>query len=202
MKKGIFVCVDGPNGSGKSLFIESLVEKLNSSFSVYQTKEPTPTAFGEFVKKNEGGLKGIRYAYLIWADRYYHMENYVLPQLEDGKIVISDRFIHSSLVLQEFDGVPYEKIWDLNCSFQTPDLSIVLTAEPHILANRLSQRKILSTFEKKMTRQEEIDGYKKAVQFLESKNMHHVVYLNNTMDDFRNNVEDAFRRISTLAQTR
>lgn len=53
-----------------------------------------------------------------------------------------------------------------------------------------------------MTRQEEIDGYKKAVQFLESKNMHHVVYLNNTMDDFRNNVEDAFRRISTLAQTR
>ena len=51
MKKGVFVSIDGPNGSGKSFFIENLVKKLDGYFYVYQTKEPTPTAFGEFVKK-------------------------------------------------------------------------------------------------------------------------------------------------------
>lgn len=200
MKKGVFVSVDGPNGSGKSFFIENLVKKLDCCFSVYQTKEPTPTAFGEFVKKNEGGLKGIQYAHLIWADRYYHMGNYILPELASGKIVISDRFVDSSFVLQGFDGVPYEKIWELNSLFQFPDLSIILVAEPNILADRLSKRDMLSAFEKQMTRQEEIDGYKKAAQFLESKGTPHIIYSNNTMDDFENNIEDAFRRISALAR--
>lgn len=198
MKSGVFVSIEGPNGSGKSTFIEGLAKKLSSCFSIYKTKEPTPTLFGEFVKKNEGGLRGIQYANLIWADRYYHMENYVLPQLASGKIVISDRFIDSSFVLQGFDGVSNEQIWELNRSFQFPDLSIVLLAEPSVLAHRLSQRDLLSSFEQKMTREEEIDGYKKTIHFLETKNIHHIVYENNTMEDFENNIEDAVKRISTL----
>lgn len=128
------------------------------------------------------------------------MEKYILPELASGKIVISDRFIDSSFVLQGFDGVPYEKIWELNSLFQFPDLSIILVADPNILTDRLSKRDMLSAFEKQMTRQQEIDGYKKAVQFLESKNISHIIYSNNTMDDFKNNIEDSFRRICALAR--
>ena len=94
----------------------------------------------------------------------------------------------------------YEKIWELNSLFQFPDLSIILVAKPNILADRLSKRDMLSAFEKQMTRQEEIDGYKKAAQFLESKGIPHIIYSNNTMDDFENNIEDAFIRIRALAR--
>ena len=53
MKNGIFVTVDGPNGVGKSSFIDALSEKTSSSFPLYLTREPSPTQFGEFVKRYE-----------------------------------------------------------------------------------------------------------------------------------------------------
>ena len=58
MRKGLFISVDGPNGAGKTTFIRTLVENLSVNYDVYDTREPSPTSFGTFVKKNEGGLKG------------------------------------------------------------------------------------------------------------------------------------------------
>ena len=105
MRKGLFISVDGPNGAGKTTFIRTLVENLSVNYDVYDTREPSPTSFGTFVKKNEGGLKGMQYAQLIWADRHYHLQTCVQPQLSLGKIVVCDRYIDSSFVLQGFDGV-------------------------------------------------------------------------------------------------
>ena len=81
MRKGLFISVDGPNGAGKTTFIRTLVENLSVNYDVYDTREPSPTSFGTFVKKNEGGLKGMQYAQLIWADRHYHLQTCVQPQL-------------------------------------------------------------------------------------------------------------------------
>lgn len=117
MRKGLFISVDGPNGAGKTTFIRTLVENLSVNYDVYDTREPSPTSFGTFVKKNEGGLKGMQYAQLIWADRHYHLQTCVQPQLSLGKIVVCDRYIDSSFVLQGFDGVSEEQIWELNKSF-------------------------------------------------------------------------------------
>ena len=93
MRKGLFISVDGPNGAGKTTFIRTLVENLSVNYDVYDTREPSPTSFGTFVKKNEGGLKGMQYAQLIWADRHYHLQTCVQPQLSLGKIVVCDRYI-------------------------------------------------------------------------------------------------------------
>ena len=92
MRKGLFISVDGPNGAGKTTFIRTLVENLSVNYDVYDTREPSPTSFGTFVKKNEGGLKGMQYAQLIWADRHYHLQTCVQPQLSLGKIVVCDRY--------------------------------------------------------------------------------------------------------------
>lgn len=64
MRKGLFISVDGPNGAGKTTFIRTLVENLSVNYDVYDTREPSPTSFGTFVKKNEGGLKGMQYSQL------------------------------------------------------------------------------------------------------------------------------------------
>lgn len=100
------------------------------------------------MKKNEGGLYGEAYAYLIAADRSYHLNNYVEPALDRGEIVISDRYIESSLVLQVYDGVMTEDVWRLNCSFRIPDLSIILLGDESTISGRLCQRDILTHLKK------------------------------------------------------
>lgn len=198
MKNGIFVTVDGPNGAGKSSFIDALSEKLSSSFPLYLTREPSPTKFGEFVKRYEHHLSAESYAQLIWSDRYFHIENFVLPELRSGKVVISDRYVESSFVLQGFDNVPVDKIWDVNKDFVIPDISIILLADPTLLEERLSKRNYLSNFEKRMTRQQEVYAYREAVNFLSEKGFQFLVYENNTIENFERNVNDVYDRICAL----
>lgn len=96
-----------------------------------------------------------------------------------------DRYIDSSFVLQGFDGVSEEQIWELNKSFLRPDLNIILLADPEILQKRLQKRESLSAFEKRMTREEEIYMYRKAIDFLSRKNIPHIIYMNNTYDELQ-----------------
>ena len=55
---GFFITVEGPNGVGKSTFIKKLEEVFSSKYKIYVTREPSDTEFGNYVKKNEGGLYG------------------------------------------------------------------------------------------------------------------------------------------------
>lgn len=198
MNSGIFVSVDGPNGAGKSSFIEMLSKRIAVSFPVFVTKEPSPSQFGEFVKRNEQNLTGLPYAHLIWSDRYYHLENFVLPQLNLGKVVISDRYIESSFVLQGFDGILTEKIWEMNKNFIIPSISIILLANPTVLEERLSQRARLSNYEKRMTREQELNAYRKAIDFLSGKGFRYLVYENNTHDDQSKNIDEVYNKICSL----
>lgn len=177
---GFFITVEGPNGVGKSTFIKRLEKMLSSENEILLTREPSNTKFGNYVKKNENMLEGETYAYLIAADRCYHLKNFIEPALDNGKTVISDRYIESSLVLQCYDGVDIKDIWRLNCSFLVPDLSVILLGKEEILERRLSKRRELTRFEKKMTRRDEIEGYIKAADFLERKGYNVVVFYNNT----------------------
>lgn len=170
-------------------------EKLSESFPVILTREPTETPFGEFVKRNEGALKGMEYARLIWADRYYHVQQFVLPFLAEGKVVISDRYIESSIVLQSFDGVPVDQVWELNKDFIIPDISIILLTNNNLLVERLQQRDVLSDFEKRMTRYQEIDGYRAAAAYLTDKGFRHLIYQNDNEDDLEKNTGDVFNVI-------
>lgn len=198
MNKGIFISVEGPNGTGKSTFIRELSTKLSECFSVILTREPTETSFGKFVKRNEGALKGMEYAHLVWADRYYHVQQFILPALAERKIVISDRYIESSIVLQGFDGVPIDQIWELNKDFIIPDISIILLTNNNLLAERLQQRDTLSDFEKRMTRHQEIEGYQVAADFLAGKGFRHLIFQNDTKVDLVRNVSDIFDVIMSM----
>lgn len=97
---GYFIAVDGPNGVGKSTLIEAIKNKLEVlGYAVYITREPTDTKLGNFLREFAEKHSGISLACLVAADRYEHMTNEIIPALEEGQLVISDRYILSSLVL-------------------------------------------------------------------------------------------------------
>lgn len=184
---GIFVTIEGPNGVGKTTFIESLSRELYPK-STYITKEPSRTEFGQYVKNNEGALQGKSYAYLIAADRCYHLENEIIPALKKYDIVLCDRYIESSLVLQYYDGVDLDFIWKINEDFLVPDLSIILLAEDNNLHFRLSQRDTISAFEEKISRIEEVELYKNANNYIKKKGFNTVILHNDNMNDLSQNL--------------
>lgn len=198
MKKGIFITVEGPNGVGKSSFIDALSRKLSPLFPVYLTREPSQTQFGDFVKRYEHHLCSMSYAQLIWSDRYFHTENFVLPELNKGNSVICDRYIESSFVLQGFDGISNEKIWEMNKDFIKPDISIVLLATPTLLGERLATRSCLTRYEVKMTREQEVSAYRGAVNFLTNKGFNFLVFKNNTMENLDRNVSEVYGRVCEM----
>ena len=193
---GIFICIEGPNGAGKTTFIKKLQRKLHKNFDVFLTKKPTNTELGNMCRTLEGKLDKLSYAYLICADRCNHIQTEILLQVNNGKIVISDRYIASSLVYQSFDGVPNEVIWKLNENFPIPEINIFLLADEKILANRLSERNQFSDFEKRMSRGEELKSYIQAQNFLMKKGYNCITLYNNTLDELDKNVFKVYNMIN------
>ncbi len=178
-KKGIFVTIDGANGSGKSTLLSKIIERLNSlNFDSMLTKEPTNSQLGEFIRKEQQTIKGKSLACLVSADRYQHIENIILPNLNEGKIVISDRYIASSLVYQIIDGLTYDFVWLLNSEILKPDLTIILNVNKQTLINRLKEREYLTRFENIANKQKEIELYSKAILFLKEKSFN-IIELDN-----------------------
>lgn len=147
--KGFFIAVDGPNGAGKSTLIDSIKAKMErKGWIVYTTKEPTQTDLGDFLREFAERTAGISLACLIAADRYEHIKNEIFAELIKGKIVITDRYVLSSLILQQMDGVSNKFILDLNSQILKPDLQLAIFADEDILQKRLSERDALTRFEK------------------------------------------------------
>lgn len=200
--KGIFVSFEGPNGVGKSSLLDGAANQLTHlNFDIHKTKEPTLSSLGEFVRTAEENYQGRILACLVVADRYFHLENEVLPALQSGKIVLSDRYIESSLVLQRLDGLDIEFIWSLNSQICIPDLSIVLTAPVEILEQRLSQRSSFGRFERTKSRTEELNYYLEAAEFL-SKQGFNILLLDNGATPLDENVKKVVQKILTISSRR
>ncbi len=175
----MFITIEGANGVGKSTVIKELCKKLeNEKLSYFLTKEPTNSILGNFAKKSESDLKGISYACLIASDRYYHIETEIIPSLNSYNVIISDRYVESSLVLQALDGVDRDFIWSINSKVLVPDLSIILFGNDKIIKTRIDEREILSRFEKNYTRKQEQDLYLSVFNFIKEKKFNAVLIEN------------------------
>jgi dTMP kinase len=201
-RRGIFVSFEGPNGVGKSSLLDGVANQLTHlNFAILKTKEPTLSPLGQFVRVAEEHYQGRILACLIATDRYFHLESEVLPALQKGKIVLSDRYIESSVVLQRLDGVDIEFIWNLNSRICVPDLSVILTASPEILEQRLSQRSSFGRFELTKSRADELNYYLEAVEFL-SKRGFNILLLDNGTTPLDQNIEKVVRQILTVSSRR
>ena len=109
-KKGFFICIEGLDGCGKTTQARLLVKKLRQmGFDAVYTAEPSCGKIGLFIKKyclhGEKRVSVVVEALLFAADRFEHIENEILPALDKGKIVVSDRYIYSSLAYQGAAGL-------------------------------------------------------------------------------------------------
>jgi dTMP kinase len=167
-KIGLFVSVDGPNGVGKSTLIEAIALIITGKgFRLHLTKEVTNTTIGKFIKDVHKKYRGKTLALLLAADRQNHLEQDILPALQNHDIVITDRYVDSSLVFQRLDGVELSFLLKINSDFLKPNLSIVVTASAGVIASRMATRKSFDRFEQSFGCEEEVRLFKEAASLME-----------------------------------
>ncbi|MDR2708215.1 MAG: dTMP kinase [Nitrososphaerota archaeon] len=143
--KGVFVCVEGLDGSGKSTQAKLLVKKLcKDGYDAVFTAEPSRGKIGRFIRKRlfeqERMCTSVE-ALLFAADRVEHVQHTIVPALRAGKIVISDRYVYSSLAYQGSAGLSLDWIEAINANAQKPDLSLFIDVSPEIVLKRLKRKK-------------------------------------------------------------
>lgn len=168
--KGFLVAVDGPNGVGKTTLIETIAtELIAQDYNVYVTREPSKTDLGNYLRRYAECNAGISLACMVAADRYAHLQNEIIPALNNGKIVITDRYLLSSLILQAMDGVSTEFIMRVNSEIIAPDLQLAVFAAQETLQKRLSERTELTRFEEGFQSNSELLFMKKGLEVLKSE---------------------------------
>jgi dTMP kinase len=104
----MFITLEGPEGSGKTSHIPSLVEYLREKgYTVFPTREPGGTSIGEQIREVIHDLKNVEMhprteTLLYQAARAQIVEQVIKPRLEDGEIVISDRYYDSTIAYQGY----------------------------------------------------------------------------------------------------
>ena len=144
-KKGAFICIEGIDGCGKTTQAKLLAKKLKKSHNAVYTAEPSRGKIGTYIRKSylygEKRLSSVLEALLFAADRIEHVENEVIPALNEGRLVISDRYVYSSLAYQGAAGLSLDWIEKVNAHALQPDLAIFIDVNPETVMNRLKPKK-------------------------------------------------------------
>lgn len=172
-----FIVIEGPNGTGKTTVAHALAERLGThqGILVEETREPSDTALGRAVRELEASMPPMALALACAADRIDHLARKIEPSLARAAIVVCDRFLPSSLVLQHLDGLSLEEIWQLNAGVRSPDMTVYLEAAPETLRERLARRPRHSRFEESTATEVELDLYRDARDFLAQRGWPHIV---------------------------
>ncbi|WP_078294449.1 dTMP kinase [Mycobacterium sp. D16R24] len=145
---GLLVTLDGMAGAGKTTTAHLVAEQLQlGGHTALYTCEPTDSPLGRFVREHFPTITGHALACMVAADRHEHLTNVIDPAINQTHIVICDRYLVSSLVLQPLDAVPAAYVQALNAPMRQPDLAIVLSASPHIAWTRIARRGRRGRFE-------------------------------------------------------
>ena len=142
---GTFICLEGLDGCGKTTQAKLLARRLKTKYEAIYTAEPSRGQIGKFIKKRylHASTRGstVVEALLFAADRVEHLKNEVAPALERGKIVVSDRYVFSSLAYQGAAGIDLEWIESVNKHAFRPDLALFIDVDPKTVVGRLQQKK-------------------------------------------------------------
>lgn len=145
----LFVTFEGGEGSGKSSCLAKVAKDLqNAGYEVVITREPGGTPISEQIRnvildKANTDMDPMTEALLYAASRRQHLVQKILPALREGKIVLCDRYLDSSLAYQGgARGLGIEKILSLNqyaIDGQYPDLTLFFDLEPEVGLERIEE---------------------------------------------------------------
>jgi len=145
-KKGRFICIEGLDASGKTTQSQILVRELQSrGFSAEYTTEPSRGEIGQFIRtrvlQRRNRVPPVVEALLFAVDRVDHMETGIKPALDEGKVIVSDRYVYSSLAYQGATGLDLNWIEEINRLTLTPDLAIYIDVPPEVVVKRIRRRR-------------------------------------------------------------
>ena len=151
-KKGVFIVIEGLDGSGKTTQSKILANKLSENHKVLCTAQPSHGKVGTFIRNDclyeEKRLPIEVEALLFAADRIEHLQTELAPALSEGKIVICDRYIYSSLAYQGSAGLSLDWIKTINARALEPDFALYIDVPPERVLERLQRKKsVMETLE-------------------------------------------------------
>lgn len=142
---GLFIDIEGLDGAGCSTQVRKVSQALKKEkVKVHSTKEPTRGPIGRLLKSALKGefnsLPPASIQLLFAADRGRHLTDEIIPRLEKGELVITDRYLWSSVA---FGSIELSKQWllELNKEFIIPDLSILIDVSPGECLKRIKKEK-------------------------------------------------------------
>jgi dTMP kinase len=143
---GLFVDIEGLDGAGCATQVKRIGQALlKEKVKAYLTKEPTKGPIGKLVKSAlEGEFNSLPPAsvqLLFAADRGRHLNDEIIPKLKKGELVITDRYLWSSVA---FGSINLSKQWllELNQEFFLPDVSVLIDVSPEECLKRIKKEKI------------------------------------------------------------
>ena len=156
-RKGLFLTFEGPEASGKSsqiLLLKKYLKKNNISFIT--TREPGGTKIAESLRKLilkvKSDIKIEEEILMLMAARSHHINNVILPALEKGKLVISDRFADSTFVYQGYVnkfGIKNAKNLHKNILNNfLPNKTFLFKLSTKLIISRIKKRKSKNKYDK------------------------------------------------------
>ena len=141
-RKGIFITFEGGDGAGKTTLIDKIYQYLQKSIhGVVKTRAPGGTEIGQEIRnlllhKHDAPLSKRSELLLFLSDRAQHVDEMILPDLNQGKIILCDRFNDSTIAYQGGARGFTEKLVRNLCHFACdglePDLTLYLDLDPKI----------------------------------------------------------------------
>jgi len=150
---GLFVVVEGIDGSGSTTQVRALTARLEElGCAVLATREPSDGPVGTYLRQILAGevthpAEPTTMALLFAADRRDHLDREILPALAEGKVVLCDRYLLSSLAYQGclLQDLPWVRT--LNRAALPADLTFLLDLPVPVASARRSQRDLIQIYE-------------------------------------------------------
>lgn len=169
--RGIFVTFEGVDGSGKTTQMNRLAGRLRArGRTVVETVEPGGTRVGALIRRilldaANQDLRPVPELLLYFASRAQNVEEVILPALERGEVVLSDRFTDSSLVYQGCGrGLGAETVLTLDrisCRGLVPDLTLLIDIDLETSLARANARNTLEQHNETRMDEQPVDFHRK-----------------------------------------
>lgn len=150
MQKGLFITFEGADGSGKTTQLNNIKSFLEQKgFDVVVTREPGALEIGQKIRNillhHDGVVADRCEMFLFLADRAQHVETFIKPSIEEGKIVLCDRHTDSTIAYQGYGrGQDIKLLKELNViavNSVKPDLTLLFDVSTEVAQERVGSEK-------------------------------------------------------------
>lgn len=203
----MFITFEGPDGSGKSTIIQKVYDYLiENNYDVIKTREPGGSPIAEKIRNLILDTENIKMGYrtealLYAASRAQHVEETILPALNENKIVLCDRFLISSLAYQGVGrGLGIENVRNINdfaINGVFPDFVLFFDVDPITTLKRKSSLDTADRLEKEGNNFHErvYNGYK---EILNSEKNIEIIDATQSVEDVFNQCIEVLKRRNVL----